>query len=179
MGMEGNGPSAGDPRPLGFLMASTNAHALDAVLAHIWGLDPRRIPTLAAARDAGLLPSVDDIEVIGADPEALRPRPAWRLARPAPLRGLGGPMWLSAFLERLMAVRPEIDRGACVACGECARVCAAHAIALQPADASPGPPVTIDREQCIACFCCQEMCPEGAIRVSAGLAARLFGLGTR
>jgi NAD-dependent dihydropyrimidine dehydrogenase PreA subunit len=39
--------------------------------------------------------------------------------------------------------------------------------------------VMIDRDQCIACFCCQEMCPEGAIRVSAGLAARLFGWGTR
>ncbi len=175
VGMEGNGPSAGDPRPLGFLLASTNAHALDAVLARIWGLEPRRIPTLEVARDLGLLPSVGDIHVVGADPDALRPRPAWRLARPAPLQGLGGPAWLSAFLERLVAVRPEIDRGECVACGECARVCAAHAIALQPA----GPPVTIDRERCIACFCCQEMCPEGAIRVSAGLAARVFGLGTR
>jgi uncharacterized protein (DUF362 family)/NAD-dependent dihydropyrimidine dehydrogenase PreA subunit len=179
VGMEGNGPSAGDPRPLGFLMASTNAHALDAVLARIWGLDPQRIPTLAMARDLGLLPSFDGIQVIGAEPERLRPRPAWRLARPAPLRGFGGPAWFSAFLERLMAVRPEIDRGECIACGECVRVCAAHAIALQPADVRPGPPVTIDREQCIACFCCQEMCPEGAIRVSAGLAARMFGLGTR
>lgn len=179
VGMEGNGPSAGDPRLLGFLMASTNAHALDAVLARVWGLDPQRIPTLAVARQAGLLPALDEIEVVGADPDALRPRPRWRLARPAPLRGLGGPAWLSAFLECLMAVRPEIDRGECVACGECARVCAAHAIALQPAGAPPGPAVTIDREQCIACFCCQEMCPEGAIRLSAGLAARVFGLGTR
>lgn len=179
VGMEGNGPSAGDPRPLGFLMASTNAHALDAVLARIWGLDPQRIPTLAVARDVGLLPSFGDIQVVGADPERLRPSPAWRLARPAPLRGFGGPAWLSAFLERLMAVRPEIDRGECIACGECAKVCAAHAITLQPAGASPAPSVTIDRGQCIACFCCQEMCPEGAIRVSAGLAARVFGLGTR
>jgi len=39
--------------------------------------------------------------------------------------------------------------------------------------------VVVDRAQCIACFCCQEMCPEGAIRVSAGLAARLLRLGTR
>jgi formate hydrogenlyase subunit 6/NADH:ubiquinone oxidoreductase subunit I len=78
-----------------------------------------------------------------------------------------------------MTLRPEIDRGACVACGECARVCAAHAIALTSDSAPPGPPVTIDRDQCISCFCCQEMCPEGAIRVSAGLAARLLGLGTR
>ena len=179
VGMEGNGPSAGDPRSLGLLLASTDAHALDAVLARIWGLEPYQVFTLAVARGLGLLPSCDEIEIVGSPLDDLRPRPAWRLARPAPLRGFGGPAWLSALLERLMTLRPEIDRGACIACGECVRVCAAHAIALNPDGAVPGPPVAIDREQCIACFCCQEMCPEGAIRVSAGLAARLLGLGTR
>lgn len=179
VGMEGNGPSAGDPRSLGLLLASTDAHALDAVLARIWGLEPHQVFTLAVARGLGLLPSCDEIEILGAPLDDLRPRPAWRLARPAPLRGFGGPAWLSALLERLMTLRPEIDRGACIACGECARLCATHAITLNPDGAAPGPLVTIDREQCIACFCCQEMCPEGAIRVSAGLAARLLGLGTR
>jgi len=179
VGMEGNGPSGGDPRSLGFLLASADAHALDAVLADVWGLAPHQVFTLAVARDLGLIPSFGEIEIIGAPLDDLRPRPAWRLARPAALRGFGGPVWLSALLERLMTVRPEIDRGACIACGECVRVCAAHAIALNPDGAVPGPPAAIDREQCIACFCCQEMCPEGAIRVSAGLAARLLGLGTR
>jgi uncharacterized protein (DUF362 family)/Pyruvate/2-oxoacid:ferredoxin oxidoreductase delta subunit len=181
VGMEGNGPSAGDPRPLGFLVASADAHALDAVLARMWGLASHQVPTLAAARELGLLPPLDEIETVGAPDQLddLRPRPAWRLARPTPLRGFGGPAWLSAFLERLMALRPEIDRGECIACGECARVCAAHAIALSPGGAASGAPVAIDRDRCIACFCCQEMCPEGAVRVSAGLAARLFGLGTR
>ena len=178
VGMEGNGPSAGDPRPLGFLLASADAHALDAVLASIWGLAPHQVFTLAVARDLGLIPSVDQIETVGAPLDDVRPRPAWRLARPAPLRGFG-PAWLPAPLERLMTLRPEIDRGACIACGECARVCAAHAIALNPDGAAAGPAVVIDRGRCIACFCCQEMCPEGAIRVSAGLAARIFGLGTR
>ena len=179
VGMEGNGPSAGDPRSLGFLLASADAHALDAVLAHIWGLVPKQVFTLAAARDLGLLPPFDQIEIVGAPLDDLRPRPAWRLARPTPLRGFGGPEWLSAFLERLMALRPEIDRGACVACGECVRACAAHAIALNPEGNAAGPPVVVDREHCIACFCCQELCPEGAIRVSAGLVARVLRLGTR
>ena len=111
VGMEGNGPSAGDPQSLGFLLASADAHALDAVLAHIWGLAPQQVFTLAVARDLGLLPSFDQIEIVGAPLDDLHPRPAWRLARPAPLRGFGGPVWFSALLERLMAVRPEIDRG--------------------------------------------------------------------
>ena len=49
-----------------------------------------------------------------------------------------------------MTVRPEIDRGTCIACGECAHVCAAHAIALHPEGAPSVPPVMIDRDQCIS-----------------------------
>ena len=56
VGMEGNGPSGGDPRPLGFLMASADAHALDAVLAHIWGLAPQQVFTLAAAATSACSP---------------------------------------------------------------------------------------------------------------------------
>ena len=179
VGMEGNGPSAGDPRSLGFLAAATDAHALDTVLARLWNLAPHQVPTLAAARRLGMLPTGDEIETVGAPLDDLRPRPAWQMARPTPLRGFGGPEWLSAFLERLMALRPEIDRGVCIACGECVRACAAHAITLNPEGHAAGPPVVVDREHCIACFCCQELCPEGAIRVSAGLVARMFRLGTR
>lgn len=179
IGMEGNGPSAGVPRPLGLLIASTNAHALDAVLARIFGLEPRRVFTLAAAQDLGLLPPLPEIDTIGPPPDDLRPRPAWRLARPVPLCGVRGPAWLSSLVERLMALRPEVDPRTCIACGECADMCAAEAITLVPDGASSKSRVLIDRERCIACFCCQETCPEGAIRISAGLAARLLGLGKR
>ena len=179
VGMEGNGPSGGDPRPLGFVMASSDAHAMDAVLARIWGIDPGRVFTLAAARDLGLLPAVERIDVVGPAGEALRPRPAWRLARPVPLRGFGGPAWLNAAVERLMRVEPRVVEAKCTGCGECGDVCAAGAIAPGPDGKGSERRVVIDCERCIACFCCQEMCPQGAIEVSAGLAARLFGLGTR
>jgi uncharacterized protein (DUF362 family)/NAD-dependent dihydropyrimidine dehydrogenase PreA subunit len=178
IGMEGNGPSGGDSRPLGVLVAGTDAHAVDAVLARIWGLDPSRVHTLAAARAQGLLPHPDALEIVGPAPETLRPRPAWRLARPTPLRGFGGPAWLNAAVERLMRLQPKVIEAACSGCGECGEVCAAGAIALSPEGTGEKRRVTINCERCIACFCCQEMCPQGAIEVSAGLAARLMGLGT-
>jgi len=178
VGMEGNGPSGGKPRPLGFLMASADAHALDAVLAHIWGLESSQVYTLAVAGSLGLVPPLDRIEVVGARSDDLRPAPPWRLARPAPLRGFGEPAWLTPIFDRLLSLRPEVDQHTCVACGECTQVCAAQAMALVP-DGTSGSRLTIDRERCIACFCCQEMCPEGAIRASAGLLARLLRLGTR
>jgi ferredoxin len=148
-------------------------------LARIWGIDPLRVFTLTAARDLGLLPAIARIEVIGPAPEALRPRPAWRLARPVPLRGFGGPAWLNAAVERLMRLEPRAVDAKCTGCGECGEVCAAGAIALERDGTREGRRVVINCERCIACFCCQEMCPQGAIEVSAGLAARLFGLGTR
>jgi ferredoxin len=178
VGMEGNGPSGGDPRPLGVLMAATDAHALDAVLARIWGLAPRQVFTLAAAHDLGLLPPREAIEIVGPDPDALRPWPAWRMARLVPLRGFGGPAWLNAAIERLMRLQPKVVEEKCSGCGECGEVCAAGAITLTPDGERDARRVVINCERCIACFCCQEMCPQGAIEVSAGLAARLMGLGT-
>ncbi len=176
--MEGNGPSGGDPRPLGVLMAAADAHALDAVLARIWGLAPRQVFTLAAAHDLALLPPREAIEIVGPGPDTLRPRPAWRMARLVPLRGFGGPAWLNAAVERLVRLQPKVVDEKCSGCGECGEVCAAGAITLVPAKKGDGQRVVIDCERCIACFCCQEMCPQGAIEVSAGLMARLLGLGT-
>ncbi len=179
IGMEGNGPSGGEPRLLGVLMAATDAHALDAVLARIWGLAPSQVFTLAAAREMGLLPEPQGIEVAGPHPDALRPRPAWRMARLVPLRGFGGPAWFNAAVERLMRLQPRVVDETCSGCGECGEVCAAGAITLVPAKKGDNRRVVIDCERCIACFCCQEMCPQGAIEVSAGLLARLLGVGTR
>jgi uncharacterized protein (DUF362 family)/NAD-dependent dihydropyrimidine dehydrogenase PreA subunit len=179
VGMEGNGPSGGTARPLGFLAASTDAHALDAVLARVFGLDPEQVFTLAAARELGLLPAFDRIEIVGPHPDELRPRPRWRLAGLVPLRGFGGPAWLNRALGHLMRLEPRVVDEKCSGCGECGEVCAAGAITLSPAGAGVPRRVTIDCERCIACFCCQEMCPQGAIEVSAGLMARLLRLGTR
>lgn len=179
VGMEGNGPSGGDPRPLNLLMASADAHALDAVLADIWGLDVRQVPTLALARRLGLLPSRETIPVIGPSPEEFRPRPRWRIPSLVPLRGFGGPAWLSAIFERMLRLRPAVDRDGCRACGDCVAVCAAKAITLARDGSSSRSVAAIDPDPCISCFCCQEMCPEGAISVKAGLLARLLGVGTR
>jgi hypothetical protein len=54
--MEGNGPTAGAPRQVGYLAVSENPHALDKCLADLIGLPVERTPTLAAAQARGLLP---------------------------------------------------------------------------------------------------------------------------
>ena len=179
VGMEGNGPGSGNPRRLGFLMASTNGHALDHTLCRILEMDPDTVPTLAVAKEMGLLPSPDRIEITGADPDSLHPRPPWKLARPNLIQNMVGPSWMIPLIDRLMALRPHVDHSKCIACGQCIPSCAAGAMEIVTEGPMSQPRLEIDKKKCISCFCCQEICPEGAISVRAGLAARLLGLGTR
>ena len=47
--MEGDGPIMGRPRPIGFVAMGTDMTAVDATCARIIGLDPSKVPYLAAA----------------------------------------------------------------------------------------------------------------------------------
>lgn len=73
IGHEGNGPSAGEPRDLGLLGASTNVFALDRAIAAILSVDPQQVPTLAAAIRLGLCSEhISDIEIVGTPIDELR-----------------------------------------------------------------------------------------------------------
>lgn len=73
IGHEGNGPSAGEPRDLGLLGASTNVFALDRAIAAILSVDPQQVPTLAAAIRLGLCSDhISDIEIVGTPIDELR-----------------------------------------------------------------------------------------------------------
>ncbi|MBR2460653.1 MAG: DUF362 domain-containing protein, partial [Clostridia bacterium] len=65
VGMEGNGPSAGEPRKIGCLLASMNPFALDGVCGEIIGVEDR-CPMLREAKRRGFLPeSPENYRVIG------------------------------------------------------------------------------------------------------------------
>ena len=55
--MEGLGPSAGEPKPLGVVLASADPFAADAVACRLMGVDPAAIPhlRLGAERSYGLI----------------------------------------------------------------------------------------------------------------------------
>ena len=56
VGMEGDGPSSGDPRRIGAIIASQNGHEADLLASSLIGLTPDRIPTLKAAIARDLCP---------------------------------------------------------------------------------------------------------------------------
>ena len=49
VGMEGDGPIMGDPKPAGVLVMGRNLPAVDATCARIMGIDPHRVVSLATA----------------------------------------------------------------------------------------------------------------------------------
>lgn len=178
VGMDGNGPTMGDAKPMGLLAASRSPHMLDLACAHLIGLKREDVPTLEAAYERRLIPAdwrqldiagdieaacVTDFNNIGAKNEIV--------FFGEMLLGEGNSPFKRAFgklMQRALSSRPKVAPAACVGCGQCAQICPAKAIAMR--DKLPH----IDRSKCIRCFCCQEFCPKGAMKVARPPIARLL-----
>ncbi len=170
--MEGNGPTQGTPKHVGCLIASENPHCLDLLAASIIGLDPKDVPTIAAAVKRGLCPdSVDRLSIAGdwkafaqSDFELIRNRNS--------LLFVGGDSFYGKAVQGLMNAclvsRPKVKRNACIGCGKCRDICPAHTIEIREKKA------VINRKNCIKCFCCQEFCPVGAMRVYRSPVAKIL-----
>ncbi len=165
VGMEGNGPTSGTPRPIGALLASKNPYALDLAAGTIIGI--RDAPQLDCAYQRGLAPKtaseltltepLEPYIVSGYKSSAPRRMELIVTANPA----------VNAVARRLLNRKPVLVAGKCIACGICERTCPVKAITLSPK------PV-FNRKTCIRCFCCQEFCPKSAIEVRRGTVARLL-----
>jgi uncharacterized protein (DUF362 family) len=78
IGHEGNGPSGGEPRPLGILAASTDVFALDRAIVEILKVSPEQVPTVAASMRMGLCGELDAIDFPQLHPDLLQIND-WRL----------------------------------------------------------------------------------------------------
>ena len=72
IGHEGNGPSGGEPRPLGILGASPDVFALDRAMVEILNVDPADVPTVAASMRLGLCSNLEAIDFPQLQPEELK-----------------------------------------------------------------------------------------------------------
>ena len=173
VGMEGNGPTAGTPRPIGAVLAARCPHKLDLVCAKLIGLTKNDVPTLAAAWERGLIPErAEEVAVSQSlDPFLISDyniiqNHSSHLFRSDSHSFFGK---LSArALQMALQSRPVLKRKEdCVGCGECFRICPAKAIHMEKDKPR------IQRKACIHCFCCQEFCPKGALKVKRPVIARL------
>jgi uncharacterized protein (DUF362 family)/NAD-dependent dihydropyrimidine dehydrogenase PreA subunit len=171
VGMEGDGPSHGRPRRIGYIAASRNALAADWAAAAMMGYgDPRCVPLMASAAERGMGPGTrDEIILNGADWDEL------------PVKGFkkssglirAFPTFLRGLVHGLVSISPKLESPRCVSCGICGKVCPVDAIsdALRTDGGKKLP--AIDRSKCVGCLCCHEMCPTGAMTAHKNLLARL------
>ena len=175
IGMEGDGPNNGIPRPIGLLLASRNPLALDTVASEIIGLPREHNPVLVEAEKRGMYPThIEDVDLVGIDAGELRipdfEHPS-TLASGAGLENI--PWWqraLAPIFRDGLSVRPRVVAGKCIGCGACRDICPMHAIAIS----SNGRRVAqIDDGKCIRCYCCHETCPQDAIELHQSLLYRI------
>ena len=161
--MEGNGPGAGDPKPMGVLLFSSDPVALDALMCRLVELDPLYMPSARPGRAWGLGTYVrEEIELLG-DSLAEATDGDFRVPRGAVL-DLSGPGVL-AYIFNLIGRRPVIDRSACTSCGRCVEACPVNPKAVQWLGGEKKRPPVHSYLRCIRCYCCQEACQQGAISV--------------
>ena len=167
IGMEGNGPGSGEPRPIGVVIAGQDPVAVDVVSSSVLGVSLERLPLIRAAAAAGYGETrLDRITVVGesiADVAIkhfrLPPQEhlEWRL-----------PEWARLVLKDALTTKPVINNRSCIQCGICQGHCPQGAIENR------GGELEIRYRDCIRCFCCQEFCPQGAITVGRGWALKIL-----
>ena len=168
VGMDGDGPSAGRPFPIGAVLAGADPTAVDVAAVALVGHDPLAMPTIAqAVRRGWTTGRVADLDIVGDDLAALQVS-----GFQIPPGGQGNtlphmPGFLHGWAARRMVARPVVSER-CIGCGVCIANCPAQTIAKADDRAR------IDSAGCIYCYCCHELCPVDAVELHHSILGRLL-----
>ena len=164
VGMEGNGPSGSDLRPVGKILASLNGVSLDGVMASMMGVAPSKVEILRIARETGL----GEI-----DPENMnirgiwQPLPHFKMPWTFASQGRIGKILNRLLYRPLLKPRIKFRKDLCTQCAVCIRHCPAQALTMKEVP-------LLDEKRCIACYCCYELCSSQAIELK-GLMRQVSG----
>lgn len=174
MGMEGDGPSNGEPREIGVILAGKSAICSDVVACQIIGINPSATPFIRVGIERGFATSdFSEIEVVGEKIEDVFV-PNFKNVVPDEYKPYANyvPRFLQNTVHRLMTKRPVISKRKCKGCKKCYDHCPAKAIEMVGKDGQVKK-AEIDYNKCIRCYCCQELCPFGVVKVKAGIIYKL------
>ena len=164
--MEGQGPGSGEPKELGSLFAAHDCVALDVALADRTAHERKSVYTVAASTRRGLV-DLDDPYRLAGDP--IVPDPTFKPVRRDMQERV--PPALQRTFRNLITARPRLVKpDACIRCNECAAICGARAIVMDPLP-------DYDDSACVRCFACTEVCPTAAIDNVSPLFVRLLSRG--
>ncbi len=171
VGMDGHGPTAGNPKHIGLIIAGDNAFELDFAALNVIDVSPFDVPVIRAAVERGLCPS--DIKEIRIEGEKLSSVKIHGFKIPH----LGALRTIRFFdnkvfnlISKALRPSPVFIHEKCIGCRECAVNCPAKIIEM--VDNKPVP----DMSKCIRCFCCQELCPVKAVTTKKSIFAYIKDL---
>ncbi len=157
IGMEGKGPTNGQPRFMGFLTASKSAYAADIAGVSLFD-DPYTMPVIKRAVERGIIEK--DALDVDCDFDLLKQNfiPDFDKVRVVYKNITGMPKWLSALTKKLTTQKAVIDGSKCKSCGRCIDHCPQKTISKDKEGKAK-----ITQSNCIRCYCCQELCPFDAV----------------
>jgi uncharacterized protein (DUF362 family)/Pyruvate/2-oxoacid:ferredoxin oxidoreductase delta subunit len=167
VGMDGDGPSAGRPFPIGAILAGVDPVAVDVAALGFVGHEPSLVPTVAGAIRRGWTTGrVADLDMLGESGSAVQV-----VGFELPPGGRSEmdhfPSFLRSWGTRQLVASPVVTER-CINCGLCIENCPVQTIAEVNGRAR------IELSRCIRCYCCHELCPEQAIELSYPWVGRLL-----
>lgn len=156
VGMDGDGPAAGQPFPIGTILAAADPVALDVAAVELVGHKPTSVPTVAGAVARGWTTGrASDLDILGEQLAAVTIS-GFRLPPGGRSEMDYVPHFLRPLGARLLVPSPFVTEQ-CTGCGLCIENCPVQTIFRVKGRAR------IDLSNCIRCYCCHEVCPEQAI----------------
>ena len=167
--MEGEGPSSGERYELNRLLMGANPLAVDVVMAHLVGINPEAVATIAAAARRNLVHDINQIDYLGLETKVGQFKTP-TIDSSAQLLDRRLPSFLAHWVREWVKPKPVFNEQQCIQCGACITGCPPQVISKTETG------VEADLDDCIRCFCCQELCPEDAVEIHRPwLGKLLFG----
>ncbi len=168
--MEGDGPSAGNPRDTKFLLAGEDGVAVDVVALEIAGYQSKDMFFIKSAKERNFgTGNMDDIEIVGEKIEDIKikdfKKPVGKVTDYI-LNFIPSGLMRKMF-EGMTSGMPFIIQGLCRRCNVCYDNCPVKTIVQLPDGR-----LEIDRKHCIECYCCHEFCPHNAIKIKIPLSVQ-------
>jgi uncharacterized protein (DUF362 family)/NAD-dependent dihydropyrimidine dehydrogenase PreA subunit len=158
VGMDGDGPAAGQPFPIGAILAAADPVGVDVAAVELVGHKPMSVPTIAGAAARGWTTgNASDLNILGEQLAAVAAS-GFRLPPGGRSEMDYVPQFLRPLGARLLVPSPYVT-GRCTGCGLCIENCPVQTIFRVNGRAR------VDLSNCIRCYCCHEVCPEQAIEL--------------